>query len=81
MYYDYHMMNGNDAGWGIAMTLFWLVFLIVAATVAVHVLRGHDHHHHQTVEKVDPVDIAKERYAKGDITKDQFEQLKKDLSK
>ena len=75
------MMNGNDWGWGIFMMLFWLFFLIVIGAVVVHVLRGHDHHHHQTAEKVDPIDIAKERYAKGDITKDQFEQLKKDLSK
>ena len=27
-----------------------------------------------------PLDIAKERYAKDEITKEQFEQIKKDLS-
>lgn len=27
-----------------------------------------------------PLDIARERYARGEITREQFEQLKKDLS-
>ena len=30
--------------------------------------------------KQTPLDIAKERYARGEITKEQFDQIKRDLS-
>ena len=36
--------------------------------------------HNASTTKQDPLDIAKERYAKGEITKEQFEQIKKDLT-
>ena len=33
-----------------------------------------------TGERRSPLDVAKDRYARGEITKEQFDQFKKDLS-
>lgn len=33
-----------------------------------------------TAQKRDPLDIDKERYARGDISREEFQQIKKDLS-
>lgn len=77
MYYG-PMMNGYDWGWGVLLTMLWFTFFIVIAVLIARQLKGHTI---GSAEKADPLDIAKERYAKGEITKEQFEQLKIDLSK
>ncbi|MFC1970683.1 SHOCT domain-containing protein [Chloroflexota bacterium] len=69
----------EGAGWwmvfgGIWMFLFWggLIALIVWA---ISKLTGHNRNEKNKL----PFDIARERYAKGEISREQLEQIKKDL--
>jgi len=76
------MYWGHEWGnWGwwmvfpmIFMVLFWggLIWLLVWG-----VRRWTHHAYHGTGNT--PLDIAKTRYAKGEITKEQFEEIKKNL--
>jgi putative membrane protein len=76
MNYYYGPMNGYDWGWGVGMSILWFIFLVVIVIFVIRLLRRHSL---SEWHKTDPLDIAKERYAKGEITKEQFDQLKKDL--
>jgi len=72
MNYGYHM------GWGIFMAGLWLIIWVIIALLVIRMIRRHDSTGcHKNAN--DPLDIVKERYAKGEINKEHFEQLKKDL--
>ena len=60
---------------GVQMVIFWggLIALIVWGITKLSRRNG-------STPKHDPLDIAKERYAKGEISRDEFEQIRKDLS-
>lgn len=76
-YNGYHnMMDGGDWGWGLLMMLFWVVVIVL---VTVFVIRGQRSHNGAGDTSGDALEIAKKRYAKGEISKEEFEQLKKDL--
>ena len=76
------MWYGHDGmGWWMvfSMVAFWGV--IVALVVwGVKRLTERGRSESSGPEKRDPLDIAKERYARGDISREEFEQIKKDLS-
>ncbi|MEO5949965.1 MAG: SHOCT domain-containing protein [Candidatus Saccharimonadales bacterium] len=80
--HNYQMMNGHgvDSSWGFVMMLLWAVIIAGIILVIVRFARGHEHRG-VSPRGQDAVDIVKERYAKGEIDKEQFEQLKKDLAK
>lgn len=68
---------GNMMGWGLGgfiMLLFWIapILIIVWLVKEAGVKKGEDRFR-------SPFDILKERYAKGEISKEEFEQMKKDL--
>ncbi len=75
---------GNGYGWGgmalgmVNMLLFW-VLLVAAVMILVRYLSGKDipseHREGKTA-----LEILKDRYARGEIEREEFEQKKRDLS-
>jgi putative membrane protein len=80
---------GYMGGWGFGgfggwMMIFWLLLIVLLVIGVARMGRwrgggccgvardGHDSH--------DAVDIARERYARGEISEDEFKKIKKDLS-
>ena len=63
-------------GW---MIIVWVVIiaLIVWGVIA---LVKRNSFSSDTRQKHDPLDIAKERYAKGEISKEEFDEIKKNLT-
>ncbi len=75
------MWSGFDGmGWGwiglgiVHMALFWIL-VILGITVLVKWLAGSS----SDREGDRAMDVLRERYAKGELTREQFEQMKRDL--
>lgn len=68
-------MDGQNGGWGFMMML---TLIIIVAGVILYFARSNNNSTPRR-DTADPLGIAKTRYAKGDITKAQFDELKKDL--
>ena len=74
---------GYGWGWGmgfgmISMVLFWVI-VILGIVVLVRWIGGSAASSAAPPSKT-PLDILKERYARGDIDKQEFEEKKRDLS-
>ena len=81
------MFHAHDGmGWwmvwgGVMFVLFWgaIIFLVVWALQAVARRGTGDEARPESGRARAPLDIAKERYARGEINREQFEQIKRDL--
>ncbi len=57
---------------GFAMMLFWIVIIVVGIWAVKSLATGKS-------ENDSPEDILKKRYAKGEITRDEYDRMKRDL--
>jgi putative membrane protein len=77
-------MMWHLGGYGLGMMIFGFLLMILfwggIIALIVWAVRRSTGHRPNGLSVRSPLDIAKERYAKGEITKEQFEQIKKDLS-
>ncbi len=70
-----HSMNWFGGGWIMMMT--WWLFLILVIAFLVNLLRGS---RSQPTVNETPVNILKKRYARGEITREEFENMKKNIT-
>lgn len=80
-YYGPHMWHGGP--WMLAGPLMMIVFIAAAAAVVVLVVRwlggsGHGTAPHPSPDRA-PLDILRERFARGEIDKDEFEERRRVL--
>lgn len=71
------MMDGM--GWG-GMWFFWLIVLGVIVWAIVSIVNHSKNRERQISVQGSALDILRKRYARGEISKEQFEQMKKDLN-
>jgi len=71
-------MMGSWGLWGGWMIIVW-VFVAGLVVWGIIALARHDGPRPGDGDRRSPLDIAKERYAKGELSKDEYEQIKRDL--
>jgi putative membrane protein len=77
---------GCEEGWGPMMgpgyggMFMWMIVLVVLVAVVIYwLVRGDKSKTKDQPQGETALDILKKRYARGEITKDEFERMKKDL--
>lgn len=76
MHWDYGWGMGFGFGW-LVMILFWAL-LILGVVYLVKLIAGSTKKEEKAVTAID---ILKKRYAKGEISKEEFEKIKDDIMK
>jgi putative membrane protein len=66
-------------GYGYGGMFMWIIFLIVIGFLVYFMVQAQKTKGSMPTQNESPLDILKRRYAKGDITSEEYEKMKKDL--
>jgi putative membrane protein len=76
------MQWGSYGGWGMGFGwIYMIAFWAVIITVVLYLVKFFEKKTDYNVLHESPLDTIKHRYAKGEITKEEFERMKSDLRK
>jgi putative membrane protein len=71
---------GMGFGWGMGLSwLFFILFWVLIILGAIYLIKLIARGGRTKTEEETPLDILKRRYARGEISKDEFERIKEDL--
>ena len=79
-----NMMSGIFGGWSIIgiifMFIFWIILIPGIILLVVWLVRRTSYTGKDLSRKNDAIDILNERYVRGEINKEDFERMKRDIS-
>jgi putative membrane protein len=76
------MMHWGSYGWGMGFGwIYMIVFWVLIITAIVYFVKSLSNKSGSEVRHGTPLDTLKRRYAKGEITREEFERMKDDLKK
>lgn len=77
--YRYCNSLGGPDGMGLLISLFIIVLIVTVMVLLVRMMSRPDMHHKDHDRGKPAMEILKERYAKGEITKKDYEEIKQDI--
>ena len=76
--------RGCFMGGGFLMPIIWILAIGLGVYLITQMSNSDNEHksqHRTSSEEKSPLEIARERYAKGEITKEEFNEIKEELEK
>ena len=75
----WHMLDDwGHMSWGYGGLFMWLIFLALIGVVVYFIVRGEKWTKRGGIDET-PLEILKKRYARGEVTKQEYDKMKKDL--